>query len=164
MRMRTRFTYILTLVLTTLTAFIKEECKGLTDGRYKISYRTDGYKKADFELIINGTNYTIIENDRQSKRGRIKWLGQCSFSLQVDSIITPSRVDTSRSISNDAKSSMARALRSLEQQRDPSILLSDGITYYELEKRSGKKYYFRLTSTARPHITIAEGRLVRLGN
>jgi hypothetical protein len=156
-------TFIFTFIV--LTSFAQEKnCKNLIDGRYKIKYETKGFRKSDFELLISKNSYTKVEADGKSTKGQIDWISQCCFVLKsyfADSLSLPL---SHTFIPKDSISSMAKALNSLKDSTNPLILLKPGIGYYELEAKANSRYHFRLTSTAQPHITLAEGKIIRLRN
>ncbi len=116
-----------------------QDCERLTDGQYLFKYKAKDHKKADFILVITGSQFTIIKDGREEQRGEIKWWSDnCMFKIYSDD----------------------KALNNLDSLNTAEkILVRTSISYggscYELIGRRK----FRLTYCGNLHITIGEGRI-----
>jgi hypothetical protein len=130
--MKTSIFFLTVLILPSFHPV--DNCKRIPNGRYKVDITTEGYE--DFELIIDGEKFLKLTTDRKPASGTIEWL-DCDFILNLEE-----RAD------------------SLGMIRKTYNLLGDPV--YEIDKTTGKRIQFRLTRKANRHITINEGKLIKL--
>ena len=124
-----------TLICSSFTG--ADDCNKLNDGKYKVAVSTNGYQ--DFELLIDKKRFTQSFKDGQQSSGTVEWL-DCDLVLRYER----------PKVNLDSLDKFERAI----------YLMGD--ICYEMEKTKGRKTKFRLTRTGNRHITINEGRFIKL--
>src|SRR5688572_32925274 len=89
----TKTTFLLLLSFQTFVAS-GQDCKKLTDGKFRFKHKTKGYEKVDFTFVIAGDHYTKVNYDKTESKGKLEWFSTCLFTLHPDSSQTSLRSDS----------------------------------------------------------------------
>ena len=110
------------------------DCNRIPNGRYTVDITTEGYE--DFELVIDTNKFTQLMKDGRESSGMIEWMN-CDFILKQEQ--HPDSVGVISMTIN---------------------LLGEPV--YEIGKTKGRKTEFRVTRKGNRHVTINEGKLIKI--
>ena len=129
-----------TLLIFALLTFAKsnDNCERLKDGVY-LAKHTSKNGAVDYKLIIAGENCNIQVNDTLKVKGKVKWIGDCSFKLE-------SNIHKQQDTTELAK----------------KLYQSFGEPFIEIKATKADTTFFRTTWTANLHIRINEGYFLRV--
>jgi hypothetical protein len=113
------------------------DCKLLPNGNYKLKYTFNSESDSQIKIINN--TFVQYWNTGDSSKGRINWIYNCMLKLQY---FSSPQSDTS-------------GLGKL-------IFHSFGSPCIELKERKGDTINFRTTYSGNVHVTINEGKLIKL--
>lgn len=134
------------IVATTLLAIgsliaCGQDCTRLADGQYLFKHKAKEHKKADFILVISGSQFTVIKEGREEQKGEIKWWpDNCMFKIDSD----------------DKVPDNPESLNAVENILVQTVISFGGSCYELIGKRK-----FRLTYCGNVHITKGEGRIIK---
>lgn len=109
-----------------------QDCKKLEDGKYKVKFK----ERDDIILLIDKDSFTQIADGRKV-RGKIELNADCI--LRLDYL---TQWDTLNNLQ-----------KMLSRSNQP---------YFKFEKTDGKRFRFRLTGYAGPHVTAGRGKFIRI--
>lgn len=121
-------------ILICSSAIATVGCNRIPNGKYRVDITTEGYD--DFELVIHNNKFTQLTKDGRESSGMIEWM-DCDFILKQEH-----KPDSLGMISMTIN------------------LLGDPV--YEIGKTKGRKTEFRATRKGNRHITINEGKLIKI--
>jgi hypothetical protein len=138
--MRSNFTI---LICFFFLSFNKKpvECNKLKNGKYHVEFIgsfNPPYK--NYDIIIKDESYKAYLENGDSAIGKIEWIYECTFKLKS---------------SYEAVSDSSTEFSKLIQK-------SFGEVCMEIKEVRGDTINFRTTYTANLHITLNEGRLIKL--
>lgn len=127
------------LIFSLLTFFtVENDCNKLKDGVY-ITRHTSKNGAVDYMLTIAGEMYTIQLNDTMDVKGKVKWIGDCSFKLEPEMLKKQDTTDLAK-----------------------KLYQSFGEPFIEIKATDTDTTFFRTTWTGNLHITINEGYFVKV--
>jgi hypothetical protein len=131
---------LLALLLTTgsFSFDTVKDCKLLADGNYRLTYTSNTNERSSF-IQINKNRFAQRWDNGRTANGEIKWIYKCSFILDYDN---KPKQDTS--------------------ELGKLIIKSFGEPCIELKEAKQDTITFKTTHVANLHITIDEGKLVRV--
>jgi hypothetical protein len=133
-----KIVFALLLITVSFSFDTLKDCKLLADGNYRLTYTANTNESGSLIQINKNTFCQRWDNGR-TENGKIKWIYNCTFILDYD---------------NKPKQDTGEV--------GQLLVKSFGEPCIELKERIKNTITFRTTHVANLHITLNEGKLVRV--